>query len=437
MDIRLKILEDREKKIQVIHEKMNSTSNFFITIKGNICGEDKNIKITNILTSLYLNEVLKSFNVLSYDQYSSYDGNYYLVEISDKNPVEVKKKLIYLESIKIGRFIDLDLYSNNQFKSISRKDLNLPSRLCIICNNNYNICLREKKHSKEEVVSKSIKLVKSYLVDTLVNYTVDSLKSEINAHPKFGLVTKKSNGKHKDMDYNTFLVSIEAIKPYLYEYAKEGFTLNNSTFNKLREIGKNAESAMLRKTNGINTYKGVIFLFGLLLPSIVDVIYNKKSFDQVKENIKFLSRDILDDFKNLKYKNDLTYGEEIYIKYGITGIRGVAKSGIDIAFVLLEKFIYDESDENTLVINILMNVMILTDDTVILHNKPIEILDYVKRKIAYIISIGGCNSEEGIKEINTFTKKCIELNISPGGSADLVSIILTLIKVKKEYFWGV
>ncbi len=434
MDIRLKILEDREKKIQLIQNKTSKTNNFFITIRANICGEDKNIKITNILTPLYFNKVLENFTVKSYEKITSYDGDYYLVEIEDKDFIETKKKLIQLESTKMGRFIDLDLYASNQIKSISRKDLNLNSRKCIVCNDDYNVCLREKKHTKEEVITKSIKSVKSIFVDSIINHTITSLKEEVIAHPKFGLVTSKSNGKHKDMDYNTFLISIEAIKPYLYEYAFCGFNLNDKTFDNLRDIGKKAEEAMLNATGGINTYKGVIFLFGLLLPSIVDVVYNKKDFTSIKENVKFLSKDILKDFENIENKQNLTYGEEIYKNYGITGIRGVAKDGMKEAFYLVDKFINDKSDKNTLVINILMNIMVLIDDTVILHKQSIDILDYVKSEINYINSIGGFTTKEGKKAVYSFTDKCIDLNISPGGSADLVSVVLTLIKVKKDYF---
>ncbi len=434
MDIRLKILEDREKRINLIQYKTNLSINFFVTVKSNICGENKNIKVTNILIPLFVNKVVQNFEVVNVESIKSYDGDYCLIEIKNKNFVQTKKTLVKLENTNLGRFIDLDLYCKGENKSISRKDLKLPSRKCIICNDEYNICVKLKRHTKEEVVQQIEKSVKHYFVDNLVNNTVFSLKQEVTAHPKYGLVTKKSSGKHKDMDYSTFLLSIEAIKPYLYEYAIEGFSFNENTFNKLRTIGKKAEVSMLKATNGINTYKGVIFLFGLLLPSVVHTVYNGYKFLNIKDDIKFLSKNILSDFVGVKNKKHLTYGEKIYIKYGILGVRGVAKGGMSVAFSLVEKYLYDESCENDLIINILTEVMMNTDDTVLLHNNNIETLSYIKKEASDIMSLGGYSTTKGKEKIEELTKKCIQQNISPGGSADLVSIILTLIKVKKIYF---
>ncbi len=437
MDIRLKILEDREKKIKLIQDKTSNSNNFFVTVKPNICGEDKNIKITNILSPLYVNKIIQNFIVKNVEKIKSYDGDYYLIEIEDADFIKTKKTLIQLENTNLGRFIDLDLYSKNEIKSISRKDLNLPSRRCIICNDEYINCVRQKKHTKQQVVTHTIKSVKAYFIDSLVDYAISSIKQEVTAHPKFGLVTEKSSGKHKDMDYNTFLTSIEAIKPYLYEYANEGFCFGDNTFTNVREIGKRAEIAMLKATNGVNTHKGVIFLFALLLPSIVHTIYNGKSFENIQNDIKFLSSNIFDDFKDLQNKTELTYGEQLYLKYGITGIRGVAKDGMKVAFSLVEKFSNDESCENSLVVNILINVMEKIDDTVILHNGTMQTLNYVKKEAGNIISLGGFNTEEGKVKTFELTEECIKLNVSPGGSADLVSVILTLIKVRENYFWGV
>ncbi len=276
---------------------------------------------------------------------------------------------------------------------------------------------------------------KEKLKEKIVDFAVSSLEKEVMAHPKFGLVTSQSQGKHTDMDYNTFLVSIQAIKPFLYEYAQEGFSLDKNTFTKLREIGVRAETEMFKATKNINTHKGIIFLLGFLIPSIIDVIYNEKDYNKIKENIKFLGRDLLKDFENIHEKTELTYGEKVYIKYGITGIRGAVYDGMDIAFKILENIEdSDVSDDNTLVINILLNAMMSLDDTVILHKKNIETLNYVKQKSTEIIKLGGFNTNIGKGVVNSFTEECIKLNISPGGSADLVSVVLILLRVKEEFF---
>ncbi|WP_444459829.1 triphosphoribosyl-dephospho-CoA synthase [Rhodobacter capsulatus] len=45
---------------------------------------------------------------------------------------------------------------------------------------------------------------------------------EISTHPKPGLVTPRSNGAHRDMNLQTFMVSSAVIAPCLYQCAEAG-----------------------------------------------------------------------------------------------------------------------------------------------------------------------------------------------------------------------
>ncbi len=429
MDIRLKILEDREKRLEIISEKINSSNNLIVTIKANICGDDKNINEANIVLNYFIKKVIRKFDVISYEKVQSYDGNFYIVELNDSDYKSVKMKLVQIESNGLGRFVDLDLFKNGE-KSITRTELGLPKRRCIICDKEYNTCLREKRHTADEVLESSKEQIRRLFVKKLISNTKKALIAEVTAHPKFGLVTKVDNGKHKDMDYSTFIKSIEVLEPFFEEYAFEGFDFSENTFPKLREIGKRAEDALFLATGGINTYKGIIFLLGILLPSIVDMVFNNKNFEDISENIKLLCKNILDDFNDLDTKDKLTYGEKIYLEYGITGIRGVAHSGIDIAFKLVDRFNL-KTGINDLVIDILLNCMANLDDTVILHKSKIETLQYIKNKSNELQNLGLYSNNK--EEFEKFTRECIELNISPGGSADIVSIILILLKIKEDY----
>ncbi len=457
MDIRLKILEDREKRLQIISEKLKETNNLFVTVKCNICGNDKNIKETNILLEYFKNILVANFEIIHIEKYNSYDGNFYLAEIGlsqrvgvrfddnlnsteeglEESYVDIKRKLIEIENSQLGRFIDLDLFNGGE-KSVSRADLMVPFRKCIICHKAINICTREKQHTFDEIFDATVNGIRGEFVESLVFIITQSLKEEVTAHPKFGLVTKVNSGKHKDMDYNTFIESIEVLKPYFAEYAFEGFDFGEATFGKLRKIGVRAEKALLEKTKGVNTYKGVIFLLGILIPSIVDVVYNNKIFEEIQENIKYLSVDILKDFDNLdeKIKNNetLTYGEKIYKEYGITGVRGEVKNGLEIAFELAKQFRNPMENNNDLVINILLNSMAQLDDTVILHKHSIETLSYIKNRSYDIIKHGDIDSDIWRSNIEKFTEECIELNISPGGSADIVSVVLILIKIRQMFY---
>ncbi len=450
MDIRLKILEDREKRLELIASKLQASNNFFVTVKCNICGNEKNIKETNILLEYFKNILIANFEIVNIEKHKSYDGNFYLAEISsklsldeefeenaEKKYIKIKRKLVEIENSELGRFIDLDLF-NNAEKSVSRTDLGLPTRKCIICNDSITSCFREKKHTFEEVFEVTVNSIKEAFVKQLVSITSQALLDEVSAHPKFGLVTKINSGKHNDMDFSTFVDSIEVLQPYLNEYCYQGFVFSEDTFPKLREIGIRAEKDLLEKTKGVNTYRGVIFLLGILLPSVVDAVYNNKPFENIQENIKVLCKDILNDFDKLDEKvsnnEPLTYGEKIYKEHGITGIRGVAKSGINIAFEIEPQFSNSKANINDLVIDILLSSMATLDDTVILHKHSVETLNYVKEKSYDIIGLGGYSTNIGKKSIECFTDGCIRLNLSPGGSADIVTIVLILIKIRHMFY---
>ncbi len=430
-DIR-KILDAREERLNIITRKRKETSNLLICVKANICGNDKNIFEANIVLSRFINLIKLEFNAIFIEKFYSFDGEFYLVEIAEKDVIDVKRRLVNLENRKLGRYVDLDLFSDSP-KSVTRGDLGLSKRRCIICGEDYNVCQREKRHTIEEIINSTKENIRSELVDELMVFTLESLREEVTAHPKFGLVTKVNSGKHKDMNYDTFIQSIDLLEPFLQKFCEAGFGFNGDTFNNVREIGKEAEAGLNTKIKGVNTYRGMIFLLGVLLPSIVNVIFSGEKFISIQHNIEKICINILKDFDDIDKKEVLTYGEKIYKAYGITGIRGVAKSGIDIGFKIASGFQL-EDNRNDLVGNILLSSMAGLDDTVILHKGTLETLDYVKSKSKEIIMLGGYSTINGKKAVEEFTKECISLNISPGGSADITVVVLILLKIREAYF---
>ena len=55
----------------------------------------------------------------------------------------------------------------------------------------------------------------------------NALLKEVGTTPKPGLVDLHDTGAHKDMDYDTFVKSTYAIKPYIFRMAVEGFHWNH------------------------------------------------------------------------------------------------------------------------------------------------------------------------------------------------------------------
>jgi len=91
---------------------------------------------------------------------------------------------------------------------------------------------------------------------------VGALLAELETWPKPGLVSHVDSGSHADMDASTFKASAIAIAPFFGHLAVAGAA--GSDMDGLREIGVEAERAMLAATGGVNTHRGAIFGLGLL-----------------------------------------------------------------------------------------------------------------------------------------------------------------------------
>jgi len=91
-----------------------------------------------------------------------------------------------------------------------------------------------------------------------------ALRLELDTPGKPGLVGPDSCGAHKDMDYSTMLKGITAIRPFFPKMAMATSALE------LKDLGIEAEKAMLAATGGINTHRGAIFCMGLALNACGD-----------------------------------------------------------------------------------------------------------------------------------------------------------------------
>jgi triphosphoribosyl-dephospho-CoA synthase len=91
---------------------------------------------------------------------------------------------------------------------------------------------------------------------------VRCLYAELALYPKPGLVSLVDNGSHRDMNAQTFLRSMFALRHYFRRICRAG--IDDAPFATLKQLGIEAESRMLRATAGINTHRGAIFSLGLL-----------------------------------------------------------------------------------------------------------------------------------------------------------------------------
>lgn len=448
-----RFLLDREGRVQLQEQLLQEYNKCtLVTVRVNYPGLAKSNFITDKIQTVISDEINEICNevIVSKEKYKSLEG-YITHFLIDLDCLSTKKLMINIEEKHIlGRCVDIDVYKLNEDKifTISRRDLGKGNRSCFLCKLDANICARKQSHSINEIklyfenkYNEYINYLKKreIISSKLSNLALKSIISEVSTYPSFGLVSPISSGAHNDMDYYTFLDSAFAIVPYLKKMAEKGYSYDSeeNIFRKIREVGQKSEEEMFKATKGINTHKGMIFLMGIVIAGVSKNIYDKKSFGNIQKIIKSMVKDILDDFKKLDKKETLSHGEKLYKKYKFTGIRGQVSDGLDFIFnkILTEyKELKLELKGNDLYSHTLLILMSEVEDSTIVYRHDIETLKKVHKDCKNLLNLGGMITDEGKKLALELELEYIDMHISPGGSADLLSIVIFLDEVYDTFY---
>lgn len=257
-----------------------------------------------------------------------------------------------------------------------------------------------------------------------------ALLAEVNLTPKPGLVDKHNTGAHKDMALTDFHLSANAIAKYFPYFLLAGAQYKDlpieNVLTNIRSIGINCETAMFRATQGVNTHKGSIFSLGLVLTAIGRLIALQQPVlpQYISQLVAGMCVGITDELK--KPTDTPTAGHRLYQQYGLTGARGEAQNGYTLVIqhalpYYLQQLAKDKADDIAL-LDTLILLMSLNDDTNIVNRGGIQGLEWVKQRATQLLH-QGINTHNDLIFIKNFDNECIQQNVSPGGSADL--LILT------------
>lgn len=262
---------------------------------------------------------------------------------------------------------------------------------------------------------------------------------EVVCQPKPGLVDPVDNGSHSDMDVFTFMESSTVLLPYFESFIQAGFESRKhevkETFRRIRLIGVEAEEAMFQVTNGVNTHKGAIFSLGIFLSVCGRLVIweNEITCEELQAEIKILTADLLTDFDAIEVDSKrLTYGEYLFLTYGITGIRGEAKAGYPSIFNKGLPF-YEESkqmQQGKLIDTLLYLSLFIEDTNLMKRSQNPEIRQTYSEIIKPYFEKGGYGSIEGKEYLKTLNILFKEKNWSIGGSADALILVIFIAKLK-------
>ena len=188
----------------------------------------------------------------------------------------IKRRLCALEDGEaLGRLLDIDVIAPDGGK-ISRTEIGLPARRCLLCGNPAPVCARSRAHSADALFEKANAIIDAHFETAFAKRTAENVQRallfEVAVTPKPGLVDRHNAGAHRDMDVFTFIDSACALRPYFETCARIGLAHRGkdaqACFDALRVPGLLAEDAMRRATGGVNTHKGAIFSLGIACASL-------------------------------------------------------------------------------------------------------------------------------------------------------------------------
>ena len=275
--------------------------------------------------------------------------------------------------------------------------------------------------------------------DRIASYAVEALLVEAAATPKPGLVDRANNGAHEDMDFFTFQKSAAALAPYFTEFVRAGAGEGRSLYtllSELRPIGRAAESAMYARTGGVNTHKGAIFSFGVLLGAAGWISAHGKPLmaDAVLNAVRIICAGLCHTDYGGQFDTPQTKGQAAYLTYGLTGVRGEAEAGFplvwDYALPLYRVRRAKHAPLNDALVDVLLVLMAHNMDTNILGRHDLAMLQRVQEEADRIAKLGGMRTERGRAALQAFDAQLIDAWVSPGGSADFAAVTHFLYEIE-------
>lgn len=276
--------------------------------------------------------------------------------------------------------------------------------------------------------------------DAVARLATCALVREVTLTPKPGLVDERSNGAHTDMDVTTFFASAVALKPHFVACARLGLAHGDAPVTpglvgRLREVGREAERDMFEATGGINTHKGANYSFSLILAATGmelaragEGTFSPERTGRVLATTAEIGRTVLDeDLARVRSRDEagerLSHGERLFLEHGVTGIRGEAAAGYPALREVLLPYLRTrrDGDSSDTLLRALVRLMATLEDTNLLHRGGAEGLAWARAEAARVRDLD-LGHAELVRELRRLDAEFTRRNLSPGGTADLISL---------------
>lgn len=261
-----------------------------------------------------------------------------------------------------------------------------------------------------------------------------ALHAELDTTPKPGLVDKDNSGAHRDMDHALMSRSIRAIHPYFVRLALLGFAADMPSHDDIVKTGIEAERAMFEATNGVNTYKGALFSMGLAVVAAAGKAWQGSSItpQALSAAISKLAFAFPDTKGTHGSKAKQTAASETAT---FKGALDNAREGYPMLFNDWLPFYANlsKNGEPHALHLTLLRIMCDLDDTNIVYRTSLAMMKQVKEESRDVLSrwseaTHGTPQDDGGTNLDTIlgdmNRSFVQRNISPGGSADMLSLVV-------------
>jgi len=432
--------EARYRRQQVFRDKYATP---LVSITINMPGAVKDAPILRRLRDHAVQGIRKKLNVRGEEQVNLRTGPEALVSIDGDAWVIKEVGMEIEERYSFARLLDIDVFDANGHL-LSRRDQGR-GRGCFVCAGETVVCMREQKHTQAELelaVEKMLNQFRAYetqlvssIAEKLGALAIEAMLYEVTCTPAPGLVDRINSGAHRDMDFYSFMASSASLAMAMNRCAQAGIVHEDSLESLLpvlRIVGLEGEQAMLAVTKGVNTQKGLIFLLGIMA-GVAGWLSGKKrpvTAESVLEGGAHMVAGIVErELMGATTKNPekLTAGEGLYLKYGITGIRGELAEGLPAvsqkALPALRAALHKGLSVNDALVQTLLVLMTCVDDTTVMHrHHPDKMRIWVRQQVQAVLAVGGMETDEGKRKCVDLDAQFISHNVSPGGVADLLAV---------------
>lgn len=346
----------------------------------------------------------------------------------------VKELCVELEDRDaLGRLFDLDVLDPVSGKW-DRTQLGQPPRKCLVCGKEGKGCASRRLHTVEELQGATQVILEDYFgkkdQQALGALAAKALLYEVCTTPKPGLVDRKNNGSHRDMDVFAFLDSTAALLPYFEEAVRLGMETRDlppqETFRRLRQAGAAGERAMFRATGGVNTHKGAVFTLGTVCAA-AGRLWTVEGFSKDLDAALALcgemsAQAVQKDFEAIRREGAHTTGQRLYLEHGLEGIRGELSRGLpavaQIGLPTLRRRLEAGDSLEQAGVQVLLALMAQVVDTNLIARGGLEGQQWAMEQTKNLPQ-GRAATRQETEELD---RALIERNLSPGGCADLLAI---------------